>query len=98
MILGPKILTALREREQEEKIGALLVHIRAITEANLEDAREILQVFHGQFAKRITEEVHVSILHCVENIPPVHGQKTREQPEVRGFPHLNVAMLTSLET
>jgi len=72
------------------KIGALLVNIRVITEANLEDAREILQEFHDRFARRIAEEVHVSILHCVETVPPVPNQITVERLEVRDSSHSNV--------
>lgn len=88
----------MRKREQEENIGAHLVNIRVITEANLEDARKILQVSHDRFAKRIVEEVHVSILHCVETVsPPLPGPVTDEQFEVRGS-HSNVAVLTSLKT
>jgi hypothetical protein len=71
--------------------------MRTITEANLEDAQEILQGFHDRFAKRIVEEVHVSILHCVETVSPVPSQITVEQLEVCDSPHSNVAILTPLE-
>lgn len=85
----------------EEHTGAraFLVYIQVITEANLEDAREILQVFHDRFAKRIAEEVHVSILHCVETVsPPVPSPVPVEQFEVRSSPHSNITVLTSLKT
>lgn len=78
-------MAALRQREQEKEIDALLAHMRTITEANLEDAHTILQPFHDLFAGRIAEEVHVSILYCVEAVSPVPGQTAVEQLEVCDF-------------
>lgn len=72
--------------------------MRTITEVNLEDAHKILQVFHDRFANRIAEEVHGSILHCLETVSPVPSQIDVEQPEVRDSLRLNVAILTPLET
>ena len=95
VVLGHRILGALQQREQEEKLDALLAHMRVITEANLEDARQLLQVFHEQFAVRIAEEVHLVILRCVENVSPVPN---RLNVEVCDPPHSNVAILTTLET
>ena len=97
MILGSKILVALRQREKEEKIDALLPHMQIITEANLEDAHQLLQVFHERFATRIAEEVHVIMLRCVEkeNLSTVPNRLT---VDVCDSHHSNVAILTSLET
>ena len=78
-------MVALQQREQGEKIGALLAHMRTITEANLEDAHEILQVFHDGFAKRIAEEVHTSMFHCVETVSPAPNQTTLGPLEVCDF-------------
>lgn len=95
VILGSRILVALRQKEQEEKIGVLLARMRIITEANLEDARQLLQVFHEQFAVRIAEGVHVVMFSCVENVSPVPNWLTLKVCDSR---HSNVAILTSLET
>ena len=87
----------LRQRELEAEFSALLVRMRTITEANLEGAHKILQGLHDRFAKRIAEEVHVSITRCMETISPVPSQTTVEHLEVCDFPHSNVAILIRLE-
>ena len=47
-------------------------------DANFEDARQLLQVFHARFAARIAEEVRVVILRCAENVSPVPNKSTAE--------------------
>lgn len=90
-------MAALRQREQEEEIDALLARMQTITEANLEDTHTILQGIHDLFAGRIAEEVHVSILHCVETVSPIPSQTPVKRLEVCGSLHSIIAILTPLE-
>lgn len=80
------------------EIDTLLARMRTITDANLEEAHTILQGFHDLFAGRITEEVHTSILYCMETVSPVPGQINVERLEVRGSLHSNIRILTPLKT